>query len=633
MWRTADPTDPESTGARAARRITLAATVLFVLLLTRWHPWHLFDRAGFSTDFYDEQARAFLHGRLWVDPQVADIEGFLIDRRTYLYFGPFLALVRLPFALFGHVFDGRLVRLSMTIGFVVLCTGAYHLVVQARRWFGWSPSAWRTAGFVAAVATSPALYLAGWVSVYHETELWAATFALWAAVGTMRLLREPGRRAALLTAGSVAAALLTRASVGIGIAAGVGGVVLVALVRGRLPRPHALAVIGGCVAGFALHVAVNAAKFGSMLGLPAERQVLTLRDPERAAWFAGNDSSFFGLRFVGTTVVHYLRPDTIRFERVLPIVRYGPLATDRGSYPMETITPSASLTNAATVLLLAALVGVVVLLRRRGWAWLGITAGTALAAVPTFTIAFIGNRYLVDMLPMLAIPAAVAFAGAAPSLAAGRRRVVRVLLVAGVVWGAWVNTALAVWTSDLKEPGFTAWRYQVDDLFFGNPAPGLRLVGDGTVGRDGIVALDNDGDTCDGVYIAEQGRWVALERANGGSTLRGAVELDDVDSLATTPLVEGDGWRIDLVVAAGLARADLLRGDTGLQGVAVPVQRGRVRVAVVADPVMPELSVSIDGTLSLFSFDVPPDPPLATPAFTIDAGRGDSLCRQLAARR
>jgi hypothetical protein len=202
-----------------------------------------------------------------------------------------------------------------------------------------------------------------------------------------------------------------------------------------------------------------------------------------------------------------------------------------------------------------------------------------------------------------------------------------------VVWGAWVNTALAVWTSDLKEPGFTAWRYQVDDLFFGNPAPGLRLVGDGPVGRDGVVALDTDGDNCDGVYIAEQGRWVALERANGGSTLRGAVEFDDVDTLSTMTLVEGDGWRVDLVVAAGLARADLLRGDTGLQGVAVPVQRGQVRVAVVADPVMPELSVSIDDTLSLFSFDVPPDAPRATAAFTVDTGRGDSLCRQLAARR
>jgi hypothetical protein len=65
----------------------------------------------------------------------------------------------------------------------------------------------------------------------------------------------------------------------------------------------------------------------------------------------------------------------------------------------------------------------------------------------------------------------------------------------------------------------------------------------------------------------------------------------------------------------------------------VPVQRGRVRVAVVADPVMPELSVSIDDTLSLFSFDVPPDAPRATAAFTVDTGRGDSLCRQLAARR
>jgi hypothetical protein len=48
---------------------------------------------------------------------------------------------------------------------------------------------------------------------------------------------------------------------------------------------------------------------------------------------------------------------------------------------------------------------------------------------------------------------------------------------------------------------------------------------------------------------------------------------------------------------------------------------------------MPELSVSIDDTLSLFSFDVPPDAPRATAAFTVDTGRGDSLCRQLAARR
>ena len=69
-----------------------------------------------------------------VRPEVAGHEGFLIDGRTYLYYGPFLAIVRLPFALFGDVFAQRLTRLSMIVGFVVYCTGAFHLLDLARRW-------------------------------------------------------------------------------------------------------------------------------------------------------------------------------------------------------------------------------------------------------------------------------------------------------------------------------------------------------------------------------------------------------------------------------------------------------------------------------------------------------------------
>ncbi len=630
MWRTADPNDPESQGARAARVVVLVATALFLLVITRGRPWELFDRAGFSADFYDEQARAFLRGRLAVDPAVAGMEGFVVDGRTYLYYGPLLALVRLPFALVGHVFDGRLVRLSMTIGFMVLCTGAYHLVVQARRRFGGVPSSWRTAGFVAAVAASPALALTGWVSVYHETELWAAAFAVWAAVGAARLLVAPDRNAALLTGGAVIAALLTRASVGIGIAVGVGGLMLLMRRGRRVSYEHATIVIGSCILGFGVHVTVNAAKFGSLLGLPADRQVLTLQDPERAAWFAGNNGSFFGLRFAPTTLVHYLRPDTIRFERLLPFVRFGPLATDRGSYPMETITPSASLTAAATLLFLTALMGIVAILRRRDWSWLCLVVGAAVAAVPTFTIAFIGNRYLVDMLPVLIFPAAVAFATVDLPGGTGVRRVARIALVGGVVWGAWVNTALAVWTAELKNPGFTEWRYRIDDLVFGSPAPGLRLVADGPVGRDGEVALAVDGEACTGVYIAEQGRWVPLERANGERRLTGMIAPA---AATTTAIATGAGWQIDLVATDSDVRAVVRRGAETIDGTPVAWSGGPVEIEVVADPLVPELSVTVDGALSLYRFDPPADRPQPAGGFVAAGDRGDSLCRLLAARR
>ena len=85
------------------------------------------------------------------------------------------------------------------------------------------------------------------------------------------------------------------------------------------------------------------------------------------------------------------------------------LAADRGSYPMETITASASLTTSATLLLVAAVVGVALIVRGRRWPLLALVGGGAIAAAPTFTIGFIGNRYLVDMLPMLLVPAALAF--------------------------------------------------------------------------------------------------------------------------------------------------------------------------------------------------------------------------------
>ena len=160
MWR---PTPADAT-ARASRLVTIAAAVVFALVVCEGRPWLLFARGGFSADFYDEQARSLLRLSLGVRPEVPGPEGFLIDGTTYLYYGIFLALVRLPFALFGDVFAGRLSRVSMIAGYLVFCTGAHHLALELRRWYvaqrrttdevpGVGVS-WRVVGFVAAAAAS-----------------------------------------------------------------------------------------------------------------------------------------------------------------------------------------------------------------------------------------------------------------------------------------------------------------------------------------------------------------------------------------------------------------------------------------------------------------------------------------------
>lgn len=649
MWLRTGRSEADRAAARVARIVTVTAAIVFLLVVTRWRPWDLFDRAGYSADFYDEQARSFWRGRLSVRPEVATIEGFLVDGRTYLYYGPFLAIARLPFALFGDLFAGRLVRISLLAAFVTLCTATFHLGRLGIDWWSMQRPArdathdhLRIGTLVAAVAGSPALFLTGWVSVYHETELWAATFAVWAMVGALRFANDPTRRHALLTGGAVVAAVLTRATVGIGIAVGVVAIAL--SIRRRAPS-LSRGVLAACLGGIGLHMALNVARFGSLLSLPATDQVLTLQNPDRAAWFAGNDGSFFGLRFLPTTLVQYLRPDTIRFERLLPFIRFGPPASDLGSYPVESNTPASSLTATATLLVIAAVIGLVVLARGRAWHWLALAGGAALASAPSFAIGFIANRYLVDMLPLLIVLAAPGVAAIAVPASRGARRLLAVGVGALVLFGLWSNVALATWTQNIKEPGFVALRYDVDDLLFGDPAPGLiELRATTPVPRDGVVGID---PACAGVYVAEQGRWVALER-DGTREVSGPLRFDvgegdgdgpdgDRPDRDETVVATGPDWRI--VASRDDDRTTVtyrleVGGDATMESDPISLHASAPLIDLVVDPVIPEFSLTSDGQPALFGFEVPAGPIEPGAAFDAEpASDGETLCVQLQARR
>ena len=166
-------------------------------------------------------------------------------------------------------------------------------------------------------------------------------------------------------------------------------------------------------------------------------------------------------------------------------------------------------------------------------------AAALIGAVPTFMIGFVANRYLIDMLPPLIVAGAV---GIWIVLAVPWQRAVRIVGVVLVVWGLWVNASLATWTNEYKTLGFTQLRYDIDDALFGSPAPSLvPLVAGVDVPRDGIVALD---PRCQGVYMAEQGHWLALDR---GGTRRASGTID-----APAVLAAGSGWTLELVESDGV---------------------------------------------------------------------------------
>ena len=150
---------------------------------------------------------------------------------------------------------------------------------------------------------SPAIFAAGWISVYNETELWAFTLALvsvtlvveWAAIGftsTRPLVGAIGRR----TRGDVDQGP-DRARRGLRDRRVRAGARLAQPTRSRPDANPAgvVAVVGGLLPLVA-HAAVNWAKFGTLFSVPGGRQLLSLQDPSRAAWFAGNNDSFFSSR-------------------------------------------------------------------------------------------------------------------------------------------------------------------------------------------------------------------------------------------------------------------------------------------------------------------------------------------------
>jgi len=146
--------------------------------------------------------------------------------------------------------------------------------------------------------------------------------------------------------------------------------------------------------------------------------------------------------------------------------------------------------------------------------------------------------------------------------------------------------------------------------------------------------LSADGDRCVAVYVAEQGRWVPLERANNARRLTGTF----TPTTGSTVLVAGT----DTFSLNATATADTLQFSTSstsggvspLDSAPLPWNGEAVAITVVADPVLPELSVTVTGRSALFSFQVPTGTLTPGTDFTVDpTDQNETLCRQLAHRR
>ena len=346
----------------------LAGTV-FVVVLCGGHA-SLLQRAPAASDFFDAQAHSLLQLRWNVPAHALSIEGFVLHGRTYEYFGPLPAILRLPVAAVTDTLDGRLGQLSMIAAYAVAMVFTYRIAARVRPLVRCDTITRRETRFVGAFlfvvgAGSVFTFLASRSWAYHESELWGAALALGAYEWIVAYACRPSRRNLALAAGFTLLAMLVRGSV----ASGPVVALALMLVASRWDRARRLAglpldepvrplhLLGAVLAPIGAYAYVNFAKFGTLFSLPFRAQVSS-RTPANRALLDLNHGSMFNLGLLPTNVHQYLGSGPMRIVPVFPWVTF-PAPTQGVGSPRIAWTWASSFPAAMPMLTILAAVGLI----------------------------------------------------------------------------------------------------------------------------------------------------------------------------------------------------------------------------------------------------------------------------------
>jgi hypothetical protein len=450
-----------------SKRLGDALAVLFCFLVLCWlitlGDWDFFPPGGMLEEFYDAQAQSLLEGRIDVPPEAIGPEAFVHSGKSYGYFGPTPALLRLPLEVLMPAMHGHWSRTSMLAASLLAMLSVLlffrrlekHLGLEGHRKLR---ALLRATAIVSVALGSSNLFLCAESKVYQEAIIWGAALTLAQAVFLFCYLTEPRSRWLALACATAFLAFFARVSSGAGALlslAIVDLVILLPFVRLReywgvakaAGRPAAIAMSATLLASAVCWAGLNYAKFG-VLFVSQPMQMNVQYGQERLARIKGDLASLDNLPL---TAACYLSPGNIRFGSEFPWVYLT-----GGEQGLEKRFPKAhfdraeafsSLPPSAPGLLLAALCGTLLCFAPRR-AELRVCraplAGAFAGGLLLFMWGFISYRYLEDTLPWLAVGSVIALTQI-PLLKSQRlRHAIVGLVLLLTAYGVWTNFAFAI---------------------------------------------------------------------------------------------------------------------------------------------------------------------------------------------
>lgn len=507
-----------------------------VLLDLRWAPTRTAIPLGYASNFFDLQAQALLSGRLDVPEGSLGIEGFVIGERTFMYFPPFPAIVRIPVFLITDEFSGRLTVASMGVAWLVFAVMTTRLLwlIGDLALGDQKPTRLEvaTSGVFLALLTGGTVltFNAALPWVYHEVYVWAIATVVGALYWLVRAALNPTPRAiGWLTAFALAAAW-TRTTGG----AAVSGAIILAGAwawfsrrhrghRSIHPRTHSRLFLAASAPLVGL-VALNMAKFSHPYMFPLEHQVWTTVNAHRRLALEANGGTITGIDFFASTFLTYFRPDGVRFTPYLPWITLPaeppPLFTESALFDQTYRT--ASVTATTPLLLILAIVAVPLLARRRGIrrVLLPPVLGAWAVGLPVLLYGYIANRYTSEFVPGLVVGGMVGFWLTVPPLLRRTARLARATVVVVCLLSTYsilVHFTLGLTTSAVTQQGNRLGSFiSTQRSLSGGPGqPQSRLIQVVTELPDSAPAdMLAVRDDCSAVYLATGDRyepWVVVD--------------------------------------------------------------------------------------------------------------------------
>ena len=250
--------------------------VAFVLGVLLW----LFTMTGGRQVFvnevlgkaYDSQAEHFLRGDVGVDGDAIKHEVMVVNGKSYMYFGPFPAFLRIPL---NYIYPGGRGHWSRISGFcagmiaLLAFAGLIRIALRApqlsSRWQNWLGNA----SLVGFALGSPLLLLLGNLSIYNEAIIWGLAWSVAALYFALRSREAEGyvlTRSLITFSLCAGAALLSRATFGAPFLL-IAPVLALRLFR-RNPVRNLAALLLPLVAAFLFYLFLTYARFGDFSGMP-----------------------------------------------------------------------------------------------------------------------------------------------------------------------------------------------------------------------------------------------------------------------------------------------------------------------------------------------------------------------------